>query len=235
MNNLKHDTIVLIGGWCMVVFSILFIGITIAIDNMLQTQPMLYSMEQHNLFKVAAGSTAIRMLFVLYAITPLLLIPGAVSTYYAFIEKYEVNMRIALYFAMIGTIALMLSMLMLPTLNWHLVSHIQVMPSAEQSAMIILLQSFHNYFGILIGDIMGFGCILVWMFTFSIITLRSDSMPHVLGVILLIIATFAAFIFMLRTTTLLPPISTHVQLPGIIALWIFICGIGLISLRKETV
>ena len=233
MSHGRHTTMVVFGGWAMVIFAILFVGITLLIDSLAQVQQMLYGMEQHSLFKVAAGSNTIRTLLVIYAVLPLLIIPGAVGSFYIFSDQYEANMRCGTFFAVGGAFALALSLLMLPSINWHLVSYINSMPANEQSMMIILLQSFHSYFGVYVGDILGFGSLLVWFFISSIVMLKTDHMPHIVGVIQLIIAICAALILALRYTGLVPDVHVNVQAPGIFALWIFIYGIALISLRKD--
>lgn len=228
----QHATMITIGGWCMIMFSILFVGITLLIDNLVQQQQMLYSMEQHNLFKVAAGSGTIRTLLIFYALTPMLLIPGAVASYYTFIERHEANMRVSMYFATAGALALSISLLMLPSINWHLVSHIRGMSGSEQSSMMILLQALHSYLGVFVGDILGIGCLLVWFVITSFVMLRTNVMPHAVGVIELIIAICAILILAIRYSGLVPDFLINIQAPGIIALWIFICGISLVSLRK---
>lgn len=229
----RHTTMIIVGGWCLVLFSILFAGITILIDNLVQTQTMLYSMEQHNLFKVAAGSGTIRVLLTLYALTPLLLIPGAVGAFYTFIDPHEANMRVGMYFATAGALALCLSLLMLPSINWHLSTYISRLPAPDQPELIVLLQSFHSYLGVFVGDLLGFGCLLIWFFITSFVMLRSPAVPHALGVIQLIIAICAALILLFRYSYLVPDAHMNVQAPGVMALWIFITGISLISLRKE--
>src|SRR5688572_25586821 len=96
---MRHTNAILTGGWCMVIFAILYVGITILIDSMVQHLPLLYGMERQGLFKVMAGTEAIRFLLGFYAILPGLLIPGAVGAYYCFIDVHEANMRIGLHFA----------------------------------------------------------------------------------------------------------------------------------------
>jgi hypothetical protein len=141
-------------------------------------------------------------------------------------------MRCGMYFATAGALALSLSILMLPSINWHLVTYIRGMEVAQQSSMIILLQAMHTYFGLYVGDVLGLGCLLVWAFITSFVMLRTAVMPHLVGVIQLIIAIIAALVLIFRYTGLIPDIHINVQAPGLIALWIFITGIGLISLRK---
>jgi hypothetical protein len=232
MSDGRHSTMILVGGWSMIIFAILFVGITLLIDSLVQQQTMLYSLENHNLFKVAASSSNVRILLTIYAVLPMLLIPGAVGAYYTFIEKYEANMRCGMYFATAGAFAISLSLLMLPSINWYLSSYIYNMPRPEQPHMIILLQSLHSYLGVFVGDLLGFGCLLVWFFITSFVMMRSTAIPHPLGIIELIIAICAALILMFRYSGLVPDSHVNMQAPGVFALWIFICGIGLISLRK---
>ena len=231
MNDVKHTTMVTLGGWAMILFAVLFVGITLSIDHLAQSQPLLYGMEQHNLFKVAVGSTMIRNLLLIYALLPLLLIPGAVGVFYTFSEKYSPNMLVGLCFATLGALALAISLLLLPSMSWQLVSYIQNMPSATQSNMILLLQSVHSYFGILVGDVLGFGCLLVWFFIVSFVMLYSN-MPRIIGLIELIITICATVILLLRFADITPTIHMMIRFPIIITLWIFICGIVLVSLHK---
>jgi hypothetical protein len=232
MADSRHETMIIIGGWSLIIFSILFVGITLLIDSLTQAQTMLYGMEQHNLFKVAAGTETIRTLLVIYALLPLLLIPGAVGTFYAFIEPHEANMRCGMYFATAGALALCISLMMLPSINWHLTSYISTMSGSQQASMIIILQSLHSYLGVFIGDLLGFGCLLIWFFITSFVMLRTSVMPHAVGVIQLIIAIIATLVLALRYSGLIPDIHINMQVPAIMALWVFITGIGLISLRR---
>ncbi|OGT37778.1 MAG: hypothetical protein A3F11_01180 [Gammaproteobacteria bacterium RIFCSPHIGHO2_12_FULL_37_14] len=222
-----------VGGWSLILFSILYVALTLVIDHIVQSQTMLYSLEEHRLFKVVAGSYGVRFFLTIYALLPLLLIPGAVATYYTFIEKHEANMRVGMYFATAGVIALCISLLMLPSINWHLLSHVDGMPVEIKASTIITIQALHSYFGIYVGDILGLGCLLVWFFITSLVMMRSGVVPRLLGVIEVIIAICATLLLMFRYLEETQLIYTNIQAPGFIALWIFLCGIGLLSLRNR--
>lgn len=230
---MRHNNMILVGGWCMVLFAILFVGITLLIDNIVQTQPMLYDTAHHQLFKVMAGSGAIRGLLILYSIVPLLLIPAAVGAYYAFIETHEANMRVGMYFATVAAIGMSMSLMMLPSINWYLATYISGMSNPTDKAdMVNLLMSFHSYFGVFVGDILGIGCVLVWFFINSFVIMRSFVLPRLLGVIELIIALIAALVLIFRYSNILPSLALYVQVNALIALWLFILGVALISLRR---
>jgi hypothetical protein len=224
---------ILVGGWSMVIFSILYVGITLAIDSLVQGQTMLYSMGEHNLFKVVAGTDTIRTLLTFYAILPLLLIPAAVGTYYTFIDVHEANMRVGMYFATVGALALCLSLLMLPSINWHLVTYIQSVSGAEQANLVITLQALQSYLGVYLGDLLGFGCLIVWFIITSFVMVRDPEMPRAVGIIQIVISLIAVLILLMRYSGLAPAMHVNLQAPGVMALWIFISGISLISLRRH--
>ncbi len=223
---------VLVGGWCLVLFAILFVGHTLIVNALAQSQAELYNLK-NQLFQVTAGTPTIRLLLTFYALLPLLIIPGAVGAFYLFQENHGANMQVGLCFALIGTISLSVSLLMLPSLNWHLTSWIPTLPKEAQETMIVLLQAIHSYFGIFLGDLLGLGCIFIWFLITSFVILRDNSLPRVVGTIQLIIAILAIFLLGLRDSGLLPNIYNNVQVSGLFALWIFIFGISMISLHKD--
>lgn len=230
---MKHTKMVLVGGWCLVLFSILFVGITLIINALAQSQVMLYNLEKHQLFQVTAGTPTIRFLLTFYAIIPLLIVPGAVGAYYLFSEKHEANMRVGMYFATIGALCLAISLLIMPSLNWHLTTFIPTLPAATQGTMIIFLQALHSYFGIFLGDLLGLGCLFIWFLIASFVILTDDSLPRAVGIIQLIVTFLAIFVLCLRDSGLLPNIYNNIQVTGLFALWLFIFGISMISLHKD--
>jgi len=230
---MRHTKMVLVGGWCLVLFAILFVGITLVVNALAQAQTMLYNLEKHQLFEVTAGTPTIRFLLSFYAVLPLLLIPGSVGAFYLFNEKHGANMRVGMYFATLGAFALSLSLLMIPSLNWHLTTYIPTLPQELQAAMVIILQAVHSYFGIFIGDLLGLGCLFVWFLITSFVILHDNSLPRAVGIIQLIITVLAIFILCLRDSGLLPSIYNNIQVAGLMDLWIFIFGISMISLHKD--
>ena len=118
MTNSKQTNMILIGGWMLITFSVLYVGITLLIDHFADSQAMLYTVQHDNLFHVAEGSGMIRFLLVVYALLPLLIIPGAVGMYYSLMNTNEPASRVGMYFALMGVFALTLSIAMIPSMNW---------------------------------------------------------------------------------------------------------------------
>lgn len=233
MKNPKHEEAIYFGGWALILFSIFYVALTLLLDHMAQSQTMIYGVEEHMILKITAGTFAARILLTLYALLPLLIIPGAIAVFYSFVENHEPFMKIGMYFAIIGSFALTLSLLMLPSLNWHLLAALSNMSGDVKMSTLATIQALHNYFGVFIGDILGVGCLLVWFFITSLTMMRSSIVPRFLGVIELIIAICATIVLIFRFFEVTQIISTNLQAPGFIALWVFLCGIGLLSLRRD--
>jgi hypothetical protein len=230
---MRHTNIILVGGWCLVAFALLFVGITICLDFIAQNQPLLFGVRRHGLFDVMAGTNAVHALLIIYSIVPALIFPGAMGTYYAFSDTQEAQMRLGMHFATLGAFALMLSLMMLPSIHWILTAYLLSVEPAHQPELIAVLNAMHNYFGIFVGDILGVGCLLVWFLISSLAIMRTNVMPHPVGFIELMIALGGITVILLRYLGIMPDIHFAIQINGIIALWTFILGIGLISLRNE--
>lgn len=230
---MKHTNIILVGGWSLILFAILFVGINIAIDLLAKDQPILYNLENYQLFQVIAGTDTIRAALILFALSPLLLIPGALGAYYEFEDNYEAHMCIGKYFAIIGTLGLVLNLMMIPSISWHLTTYIQTLSAHDQIPLIIILQALHNYFGIFVGDFLGLGSLLVWFFITSLVIMRSGKIHHLVGYIQLIISILITLSLLVRYTNLMPYIHFNIQISALIALWCFILGFSLVSLRRD--
>lgn len=229
----EHNKMIVLGGWCLLIFAALFIGLPILISFFSTGQPLIYSLEDQGLFKVAGGSDAINKLLSLVAISPLFIIPGTVATYYAFHEKYEANMRVGMYFGSLGAGFLSLSLMLFPSFNWFMASYLPTFSAQTQQLAIILLKGMDSYFSIYVGDVLGLGCLLVWVFTTSIVAIKSDVLPALVGWVSLILAFIIAIILLLRYTGFIAEVYVFLQTGILFAIWFVIFGVCLISLRRD--
>ncbi|EKD54898.1 MAG: hypothetical protein ACD_60C00036G0010 [uncultured bacterium] len=230
---MDHKKMILVGGWCMLLFSILFVGITIITDYLASNVTVIYSLEHQGLFTVVAASKAIQAWLVAWALTPLLLIPAAVGSYYAFQQRYEANMRVGMYFATTGAIAFAMSLMLLPSFTWQFSGYLPMLSGQAQVLGVLILKSMHYYFGMFIGDILGLGCILIWLLITSIVAIRSKVLPVILGWIGFILVLFIFLILAVRYFEIVPNIHANIQVGALLALWFFIFGIGLVSLKRD--
>lgn len=230
---MDHRRMILIGGWCMVLFSILFVGITLITDYLSSTVTVEYSLEHQGLFTVLSGSKSVQSWLVIWALTPLLLIPSAVGCYYAFQKRHEANMRVGMYFATTGAVAFALSLMLLPSFNWQFSGYLPTLTGETQLLGVLVLKSMHYYFGMFVGDVLGLTCILIWLLIASLVTIYDEVLPKIIGWIGLVLVLAIWLILFVRYMDIAPNIHANIQVGAILALWFFIFGIGLISLEKE--
>jgi hypothetical protein len=230
---MKHNNMVSVGAWSLIIFAVLLVGISIWIDFLIRNQPILFDLQAVHLFPVREGSSSIHTLLSLYAALPLLLIPAAIGTYYAFAQKYEVNMRVGVYFATAGAIALTLSLMMIPSISWHLVSAMQTLPVQDKPVIIAILQGTYNYLGRYVGDILGLGCTLVWVIMTSIVMLKSKLLPRSIALSEAVLAGIMVIVLLLHYTNIMPNIIFMIHVTSILALWAFLGGMGLMCLKVK--
>lgn len=231
---MKHNKVILVGAWSMIIFAVLFVGVTIAIDNLVTHRPILFDLRALDLYEVVAGTSTIQALLSIYSMLPLLLIPAAAATYYAaFAQKHEANMRIAMYFAIAGSIALTLSLMALPSITWRLISAIPLVAVEQKPVIIAVLQGLHSYLGNYVGEGLGMGCIFLWLAITSIVMLKSAKFPRSIMVAECILAGIMALILALHYTGIIPAIALSLHVNGILALWTFLCGMALLSERDK--
>jgi len=230
---MKHKKIIRVGGWLMLMYAAIIIGIPMLLDILTKSEHLIYSLEQYKLFAVAKGSVTIHLMLLIYALSPLLLIPGAISAYYIFLEKFAGFMHIASYFALIGIMALTFSLLMLPSVDWIVASYIQNFTVSHQNIFIVLLMALNSYLGVYIGDILGIGCLTVWFAMVSIAMIRSQIFPLFVGIFELSIASLIVIDIALRYLEISPTIYANIQVQGLIGLWLFVCGICAIKLELD--
>jgi hypothetical protein len=219
--------------WYMITYSLLSLGIPLLIHSYGLNQPILYSSEKFNLTQVAVGTPAIQTLLFIYALLPLLLVPAVISIYYYFKDTDKFLMRIGMSFAQIGISALVISLLLLPTLNWIVLPFMQNKVVDAQPMFILFFQAINSYFSIGVGDILGLGSLFIWLVITSCVMLKSEIYPVFLGIINLIIALSALAVLILRITNTLPTAHQVVQLPVLLSVWSLIVGISLMVLTSD--
>lgn len=229
---MDQHRMVLAGGWCLLIFAFLFIGISIGIDLMTIGHFPQYSLSNAGLFHVMPAKNFVYFLLSLYAVIPFLLIPAAVGTYYLFADRYEASLRVAVLFGTIGATCLVLSLMLLPSLSWLFLTYTPILTGQSQGVAILTLRGMYNYFGIYVGDIAGLGCLVVWLAITSVVAIRSSRLPAAVGWGGIIVTALIVVTLLLRFT-IAPNIISYISLGNLLALWSFIFGIGLISLRRD--
>ena len=103
---------------------------------------------------LATGSAG-RAAWAFYGFLPLIWLPAGVGAYYALRRTHPGAMLLALHFAALSAVSMMLGLLRWPTIHWRL-AELQITASpAEQRVITALFDGLNVYLGNYIGEFLG--------------------------------------------------------------------------------
>ncbi|MBK5259264.1 MAG: DUF4386 family protein [Thermoanaerobaculia bacterium] len=149
---------------------------------------------------LATGSSG-RIAWAFYAFLPLIWIPAGVAAFHGLRHTGEGSMRVAMLFATITALAMMLGLMRWPSIHWEL-ARAYVAESSEQRAVIeAVFLGLNRYLGNYIGEFLGELCVSLFFGLSGRAMLREGStMPRWVGYLALTTA-LAGLIGMFRNVT----------------------------------
>jgi len=103
---------------------------------------------------LATGSTG-RAVWAFYGFLPLIWVPAGVGTYYALRRSHPGAMLLALQFAVVSAISMMLGLLRWPTLHWRLAELYVSADPAQQQVLGAMFDGLNTYLGNYLGEFLG--------------------------------------------------------------------------------
>lgn len=123
---------------------------------------------------LATGATG-RAVWALYAFLPLLWIPAGVGAFHALRHPSEGSMRLAMHFAVLSAISMMLGLLRWPSIHWELAKAWVSAGPDQRGVLDALFLGLNRYLGNYIGEFLGEFSVSVFFLLSSIAILRSTS------------------------------------------------------------
>jgi hypothetical protein len=177
---------------------------------------------------LATGSSG-RAVWALYAFLPLLWLPAGVGAYCALRRYYPGAMLLALQWAVVAAVSMMLGLMRWPSVHWHL-AQLQATATPEQQQMIAaIFDGLNTYLGNYLGEFLGELSFNAFFLLSSWTLLRSRAAPSWVAGAGLITAA-AGFVGMFRNiTAAVAPVAAinNYLLP----LWMIIFGVALLRHR----
>lgn len=229
MNDAK---IIRAGGWSLVLFTILYLGIQVFLMVNYDYPAVLHGPDREVLPILLSGGLPLAVILTIFAFTPLLLIPGSLGAYYAFRNESEPSMRMSVLFAVITVIGLVISLLRWPAFNWYIaLAYTQTNDPNQFWNLSTILLAMNTFFGTFIGGIMATMCASIWFFIVSSAMLRAKDFPNWLGYFGILAGVF--LILSIVNVFGLIPNGHIIQAFGALdAVWLLIFGVSLLIHKK---
>ena len=179
---------------------------------------------------LATGSTG-RAVWAIYGFLPLIWIPTGVGAFHALRDAREGSMRIAMLFALVAAISMMLGLLRWPSIHWTLAQAYAAAAEADRASISAIFTGLNSYLGNYVGEFLGELSFSVFFLLSGLAMLAQGTrFPRWSGY-LGVFTAVAGLIGMFRNvTTVVAPIAAvnNYLLP----LWMIIFGVALVRHRE---
>jgi hypothetical protein len=226
---MKPITTIRVGGLALIFGAIAFMAVFSFLAARFDYPAILDGPANTVLRRLLATGPSGRAAWALYAFLPLIFLPAGVGAYCALRRLPSGTMLLAMQFAVLAAISMMLGLMRWPTVHWHL-AQLQVTATAEQQQMIAaVFDGLNTYLGNYIGEFLGELSFNMFFLLSSWTLLRFRATPKWIPVLGLVVAA-AGFVGMFRNVTaVVAPIAAinNYLLP----LWMIVFGVVLFRQR----
>jgi uncharacterized protein DUF4386 len=179
-----------------------------------------------------ATGTRGRLVWTIYAFLPLIWIPAGVAAFEALSPVRRGPMRLAMFFAFLAAMAMMLGLMRWPSIHWHLALAYGQANPGEQAVLAAIFDGLNTYLGNFIGEFLGEMAVSLFFLLTALAWLHSPEQTRWIGW-LGVVTAVAGLIGMFRNvTTVVAPIAevNNYLLP----VFMIVFGVALVRLPTAT-
>ena len=129
---------------------------------------------------LATGDTG-RAAWAFYAVLPLIFLPAGVGAFEALRHKAAGPMRVAMLFAVVAALSMMLGLMRWPSVHWELARAWAVAGTSERVVLAATFDGLNRYLGNFIGEFLGELSFSVFFVLSGVGLLRHRQVPRWLG------------------------------------------------------
>ena len=180
---------------------------------------------------LATGFTG-RAVWAIYGFLPLIWIPAAVGAFQALRDVREGSMRIAVLFATISSLSMMLGLLRWPSIHWSLAEAYAAAGEVERVGIGATFAGLNSFLGNYVGEFLGELAFSVFFLISALAMLvRGAGFPRWAGYLGVATALLGLIGMFRNVTNAVGPIAelNNYLLP----LWMIVFGVALIRYRPE--
>lgn len=229
MKWLREGAIIRAGGLCLTAGALAFLVVFSYLAANFNYPDVLDGPASTVLPKLLATGEGGRLVWTIYAFLPLIWIPAGVAAFEALIAVRRGPMRLAMLFAFLGAISMMLGLMRWPTIHWHLALAYPQVGAEQQAVIAATFDGLNTYLGNFIGEFLGEMSVSMFFLLTSVTWLRAPQRAPWIGWAGIVTAV-AGLIGMFRNvTTVVAPIAAvnNYLLP----LFMIILGVALMRWR----
>jgi Domain of unknown function (DUF4386) len=126
---------------------------------------------------LATGSAG-RAVWAIYGFLPLIWVPAGVGAYYALRRTHPGAMLVALAFAVMSALSMMLGLLRWPTIHWRMAELYATASASERAILAAIFDGLNSYLGNYVGEFLGELSFSAFFVLSAWALLRSRSVPR---------------------------------------------------------
>ena len=219
-------TVIRFGGFCLAGGAVAFLGVFAYLAARFNYPDVLDGPAATVLPSLLATGQQGRLVWAVYALLPLIWLPAGVAAYEALAPVRRGPMRLALLFAVVAALAMMLGLMRWPSVHWHLALAFEHAGAPEQGVLAAVFDGLNTYLGNYIGEFLGELAFSVFFLLTATTWLHASQGPRWVGWLGLVTAV-AGLVGMFRNVTdLVAPVAAlnNYLLP----LYMIVLGVALI-------
>jgi hypothetical protein len=227
---MRSPSIVRIGGFFLIAGALAFMGVFAFLAARFNYPAVLDGAAAEVLPNLLATGATGRAVWAIYGFLPLIWIPAGVGAFHALRHVREGSMRVAMQFALLSAISMMLGLLRWPSIHWSLAQGYARGSAADRTAVDAIFAGLNSFLGNYVGEFLGELSFSVFFLLSGLAMLaRGANFPRWIGYLGVVTAA-AGLIGMFRNvSSVVDPIAAlnNYLLP----LWMIIFGVALIRHR----
>lgn len=222
---MQHRPMIVAGGLSLVFGALAFVSVFSYLAANFDYPAVLDGSAAEVLPRLRGGGSPMRAVWALYAVLPLLLVPGAVGAYFA-CPASRGRMTLALVAASLGALAMCLGLMRWPSIHWALADAYAQSGTEARSSLAAVFSGLNLYLGNYIGEFLGEVCLAAFFLLAGLSLLDEAGFPRWLGGCG---AAFAASLAVGALRNAVPAVQPVADLNNaLLPLWMAVLGAALI-------
>ncbi len=223
---MKSFGIVRLGGLALIVGAVSFVGVFAFLAARFNYPAVLDGQASSVLPALLATGSTGRTVWAIYGFLPLIWLPAAVGAYEVLRATHRGTMLLAVQFAVLSTMSMMLGLLRWPTIHWRLAELYVAADASERRVITALFDGLNTYLGNYIGAFLGELSFSAFFVLSGWALLRSGDTSRALGAAGILTGVLGWIGMFRNLTTAVAPVAAinNYLLP----LWMIVLGIVLL-------